>query len=112
VVQRSYSDAGLALDVELVAQVAGSTPAPPSLQFQVTVTSVLFQPAPLAAGLALGTATGAFLIHLVAGDSASGDAVAGHVAHLAAAGAGVGRLAAGGDIGAQREASVGGVRQA
>src|SRR5207247_132892 len=49
------------LDVLLLVQLAGSRPLPPalSLQFQLTVTSLLFQPAPLAVGDWLGAATGA-----------------------------------------------------
>ena len=45
----------------LVVQLAVSIPEPPALsaQFQVTVTSLLFQPAPLAAGDRAGLAVGA-----------------------------------------------------
>jgi hypothetical protein len=48
-------------DVDVVVQFALSIPEPPalSLQFQLTVTSVLFQPAPFAAGLRVGAAVGA-----------------------------------------------------
>ncbi len=46
-------------DVELAGHAAGSTPEPASDQFQVTVTSALFQPPTLGAGEALGAAAGA-----------------------------------------------------
>jgi hypothetical protein len=45
-------------EVELVVQLAGSTPGFASVQFHVTVTSLLFQPSPLAAGAAFGAAVG------------------------------------------------------
>src|SRR5207249_3354565 len=46
------------LEVLLVVQLAASTPAAASVQFQVTVTSLVFQPAALAWGDRLGLAAG------------------------------------------------------
>ena len=46
------------LEALLVVQLAVSTPAPASAQFQLTVTSVLFQPKLLRAGDTLGLAVG------------------------------------------------------
>ncbi len=50
-------------EVLLVVQLAESIPEPPvlSVQFHVTVTSALFQPAPLAAGDCVGKAVGGVL---------------------------------------------------
>src|SRR5437764_7833145 len=46
-------------EVLLVVQLPGSTPEPlPSDQFQLTVTSALFQPLPFGSGLWVGLATG------------------------------------------------------
>jgi hypothetical protein len=46
------------LEVLLVVQLAGSMPRPLSVQCQLTVTSLLFQPAALAAGDCTGLAAG------------------------------------------------------
>ena len=55
------------LEVLLVVHVEGSMPQPPvsSVQFQVTVTSVVFQPAALAAGDWVGLAVGAVVSGVV-----------------------------------------------